>query len=146
MTIEHFRVIGHGVVSVLPGTYVLGDPCYAVAEAEWHDLLESCDYFGQAIGTLKDKSQVLAFHTAYGDGEYPSNIGAKFPVDAGLIGLVPVDSADMSKFRDILSKTVTFTEEVLASFDAFGMLKFGYIEINTGDEPMEDDEEEEDWS
>lgn len=134
MTTEHFRVIGHGVVSVLPGTYVLGDPCYIVAEEEWSDLLGSCDYFRRPIGTLKDKNQVLAFDTAYGDGEYPSNIGFEFPVDAGLIGLVPIDSADMTKFRTDLSKIVTFTEEVLASFDTFGMLKFGYIEINTGDE------------
>ena len=62
-------------VEVPAGRYYLGDPCYVLGDAKWHELLGSCGYFGavkggRPIGTL-DGQEVLAFGTTYGDGPYP---------------------------------------------------------------------------
>ena len=43
--------------------------------------------------------KVLAFGTAYGDGVYADQFGNEFPVDAGLIGLVPEALVDMEELH-----------------------------------------------
>ena len=74
-------------VYVPAGKYVIGDPCYTVPDADWHKLLESCDYFNRPIG-ISGGFEVLAFPTKYGDGVYRDQVGRKYPVDAGLIGCI----------------------------------------------------------
>jgi hypothetical protein len=120
-------------VKVPPGKYWLCDPCYAVPSELWMDLLHSCKYFNLPVGVVKAKDgkdySVLGFSTAYGDGGYYDQFGNEFCVDAGLIGLTPVELAKENPFGALL---VEFTDETTCSCYE-GVLKFGKHEINTGD-------------
>jgi len=120
-------------VTVPPGKYWLGDPCYSVPENLWMPLLNSCEIFELPIGRVtKDgqEYQVLAFGTAYGDGCYTDQSGHSFPVDAGLIGLTPVGLADGHPFGSTL---VEFKVETECSCRN-GVLRFGTFTINTKDD------------
>lgn len=131
-------------IHIPAGRYFLGDPCYAVPDELWHDLLASCDYFNEPVGNVAGH-RVVAFSTAYGDGEYYDNQGRRYPVDAGLIGVVP--EALATKYpREELEKLGRFVEHagtLLSSED--GVIYLGQIAIDTKDEPFyEDCEEDED--
>jgi hypothetical protein len=125
-------------VVVPSGTYAIGDPCYAVPNDDWADLLESCDYFQNPIGIVKDglqKFSVLGFGTKWGDGCYRGTDGKDYPVDAGLIGLVPVEM--IKDFADC--ELITFEKDTLCVNDGSGKLRFGHITIDT--DPNEEEEE-----
>lgn len=129
-------------VVVPAGKYVLGDPCYAVPDENWDELLESCNYFENPVGYIRlddlhmNKTFILAFPTRWGDGYYLGSNGMNYPVDAGLIGLVPVDIAkDLeSHYQNI----VTFTKDTICSYNGSGKLRFGSISIET--DPEEEEE------
>lgn len=113
-------------VVVPRGAYILGDPCYVVPDADWDALLQSCNYFNEPVGKVGD-FKVLAFGTKWGDGCYPDNKGNTYPVDAGLIGLVPVAYAT-ADWND--STLVVFENETLCTNDD-GILKFGDYVVDT---------------
>lgn len=116
-------------VTVPAGKYWLGDPCYAVPSELWMDLLNSCQIFEYPIGKVKTEKvfEVLAFGTAHGDGCYEDQWGNSFPVDAGLIGLTPVELAEGEPFGCTL---VDFPTETICSSHE-GVLTFGDHEIDT---------------
>ena len=124
------------MITIPAGKYVLGDPCYSIDDDHWMDLLHSCDIFENPIGKIHGFT-VLAFGTAYGDGCYNSTIDFTFPVDAGLIGLVPFEYIEKfgSKYesRSDLSTVVEFNDDVNC-YSENGTLHFGNIEIYTGDD------------
>lgn len=128
-------------VIVPAGIYILGDPCYTVPEDRWMDLLNSnCDYFeASPIGEL-DQYFVLAFGTAYGDGEYTDNTGWKYPVDSGLIGLVPWELGK-HRYEENMVKLTMMDDFECTNND--GVMKFDYIIIDTKNENDEYDEEDE---
>ena len=128
-------------VMVPAGTYVLGDPCYCTPDEHWHSLLESCNYFiDNPIGRLPSGESILGFGTAYGDGEYKDNFGRSFPVDAGLIGLVPLDVAELDADPLYPDHVITFTRETLCKSEENGRyLSFGNTRIDTA--PDEESEE-----
>ena len=117
-------------VVVPPGKYVLGDPCYVVPNEDWQSLLKSCDYFNLAIGTVHGY-QILAFSTKYGDGTYTDNKHRYYPVDAGLIGLVPCSYAKDANSE--YSHIVEFSFNTVCSRHKDGTLTFGSISIETGE-------------
>jgi hypothetical protein len=126
-------------VTAPAGEYYLGDPCYAVGPHEdWIQLLETCDYFAKPVGQLPDGTQVIAFSTAYGDGLFPDNYGNEYPVDAGLIGLVPVTPAAEAALaeteqrygRPIMTR-VSFDRPMRCSRQGRGLLRFGLYRIET---------------
>lgn len=132
-------------VEVPAGKYVLGDPCYAVPHDKWSELLESCSCFNNPIGRFSTYNRgstiihsAVAFGTRWGDGCYRGTDGNFYPVDAGLIGLVPL-SASSKELRDDLSTVVTFDKPTICSTDGKGKLRFGHITIDT--DPDEEDEE-----
>jgi hypothetical protein len=112
-------------VVVPAGRYVLGDPCYVVPDKDWGDLLASCNYFNQPVGSVGD-FKVLSFVTKWGDGCYQDNNGNTYPVDAGMIGLVPFAYAETESDSVIVS----FSEPTLCQDDD-GILKFGSYVIDT---------------
>jgi len=131
-------------VLVPAGQYVIGDPCYAVPDQYWMPLLESCNYFNNPIGFFSrsgyasDKTFVLAFGTKWGDGCYRGTDGNEYPVDAGLLGLVPFNVVeDLSEHEGFI---VTFDKETLCVDDGSGKLRFGHITIDTDPTEEEDDE------
>jgi hypothetical protein len=121
-------------VMVPAGTYVLGDPCYVVPKDHWDELLSSCDYFNRPVGCFKGV-EVLGFTTRWGDGTYADNHKRHYPVDAGIIGLVPYGAA--VDIDPSLSHIVNFTHDTLCTWNPVGMLRFGSIHIDT-DESYED--------
>jgi hypothetical protein len=145
------QVIDQGAkeTTVPPGKYVLGDPCYTFPSGHWMALLDSCSFFNDSPVGKAAGLEVVAFDTAYGDGCYSDNEGNQYPVDAGLIGLVPVYEG-MPTDRLDLGTVVEFTEPTTCSTDGMGRMKFGHYEINTNDpDEGEDDDYEladaEDW-
>jgi len=128
-------------VEVPAGSYILGDPCYAVPNHEWGQLLQSCNYFENPVGkiTRHDKSDyhVVAFGTRWGDGTYRGSDGNDYPVDAGLIGLVPVEMVE-----DLADHTIVeFNRDTLCVNDGSGNLRFGHITIDTELADEEDEDE-----
>lgn len=123
--------------TVPPGRYVLGDPCYTFPADQWLELLVSCDHFragpGKAAGL-----EVVAFDTAYGDGTYTGSDDFDYPVDAGLIGLVPF--FDNIYIDSSLVTVLEFIEPTVCSTDGKGRLKFGDVSINTYDEDESPDD------
>ena len=113
-------------VVVPKGAYILGDPCYVVPNGDWGALLASCNIFNEPVGSVGD-FKVLAFGTKWGDGSYPDNKGNHYSVDAGLIGLVPVDYATDDRGGSTL---VVFEHDTLCTNDD-GILKFGDYIIDT---------------
>ena len=80
-------------ISSAEGFY-LGDICYVLAEDLYQDVWG--DQNGFDDGAFQDPEtglRVAVAGTAYGDGEYPGSDGTSFPVDAGVIGLVPLELA-----------------------------------------------------
>ena len=130
----------HKVV-VPAGDYWLGDPCYAVPDDLWHELLESSGYFlDKPFGTVAGHN-VLAFGTAYGDGVYLDQFDNQYPVDAGLIGLTPVGLANGRPFG---SRLITFKYDTECTGHE-GVMRFGDYKINTRDCDSNDyDDDEED--
>lgn len=130
------QVISRTVI-VPPGKYFLGDPCYSLSQDQWDAVLGSSDYFNQPVGKA-DGHEVLGFSTAYGDGEYQDQYGNFFPVDAGLIGLVPealivLKGGSPVGYRRSLGIWVEFTTPTTCNNDD-GVLTFGKHRINTKDE------------
>jgi len=117
-------------VYVPAGTYVLGDPCYVVPNDDWEKLLQSCDYFKRPVG-ISGGFEVLAFHTKYGDGVYRDQNGREFPVDAGLIGLVPVEYAQIDECSLYPTHTITFDKLTACTQKENGTLIFGDVKIKT---------------
>lgn len=127
------------------GAYYVGDCCYCLNdEIDWSD--EFCEqWFSSTTGEpFQIRGYwVAASSTAFGDGVYNSNIGAKFPVDAGLIGVIPVELAKPDAENIFGCTVVTFTEPFSVSYKE-GIITIGHIEIYTDEEP-EDSRDDEDW-
>jgi hypothetical protein len=129
-------------VVVPKGSYVIGDPCYAVPDKDWIPLLETCNYFESPIGYVKDGMQkfpVLAFGTKWGDGCYRGTDGNEYGVDAGLLGLVPVELLEDLSGHEV----VNFSKDTLCIDDGSGKLKFGHITIDT--DPADEEDEDENY-
>ena len=113
-------------VTIKAGKYYLGDPCYSFEDG-WDKVLNETDFFDNPMAEINGH-QVLGFRTAYGDGEFRSNTGRTFCVDAGMIGLVAVELAEVENpFSTIV---IEFHEPTLCTNKA-GLMKFGLIKIDT---------------
>jgi hypothetical protein len=118
------------------GEYWVGDPCYAVADERWMEWLEAADYMSepQILLAELDGKPVIGISTAYGDGEYLDEQGRSYPVDAGLIGLTPVElvTGEPSEMHK-----VTFANDITCSYDD-GTINLGNISIDTDPDETED--------
>lgn len=140
------------------GAYFLGDPCYVIEDQFWEPLLMSCSVFEKPQGFFFDHAgqqiNVTALGTFYGDGTYSDQTGCEYPVDSGLIGLVPMSYViESSKFKvseylgdcidhlHSIGRVVRF-DQVTEVYDEGGALNFGGIVIDT--DHVEDDEYDDD--
>ena len=132
------------------GKMYVGDLCYVMHDC-WDEV---CDLLfanrndhncNQGEFNLKDGRRFAIFNTSYGDGTYYSNVpGQSFPVDSGSIGCILVS--------DIKDETADINDGCVVDFDKDfecdsdgSTLTFGHIEIYTGDDSYEyDDEYDED--
>jgi hypothetical protein len=131
-------------VIVPAGTYWLGDPCYCVKDEDWMPWLEAADYTSNSdilCAETPDGTWVLGISTAYGDGSYYDQHGNEYGVDAGLIGLVPVEYNPTTNYTldengvneygaSGIARQVTFYEPTECWTDK-GTLHFGDIVIET---------------
>lgn len=125
-----YEILG---VRMPAGTYLVGDPCYAVADDRWMEWLESANFRddGQVLIAELDGHPVLGIGTAHGDGVYTDEDGKRYPVDAGLIGLVPIEVAGGAlTLRSDLNHVVTFNGPFDCRYDD-GVIRLGHIVIDT---------------
>ncbi len=130
------------------GEYWVGDPCYCFTDHNrWMALLESADYMGDhAILEAEAGGAIfVASRTAHGDGRYSDQRGRSYPVDAGLLGVVPVgmeeEPESWARSRDELLARVTFEQPFRITYD-WGTVQIGHLVIETDNEEDEEDEEE----
>ena len=119
------------------GTYYIGDPCYAVADKNWNDLLDDTGCLGiDSSDGFKDGcfeyngERCYTAGTAYGDGCYYDNFKREYGVDSGLIAIMPIVVCDGDYI--IGGNIVTFGKD----FDVYscdGVFTFGDIVVNTQD-------------
>lgn len=133
-----------GDVVVMPaGEYVLGDPCYSFhgeRDKQWTDWLNIADFKNASVlvGSI-DGYTILGLGTMYGDGAYSTTLSSGFVVgvDAGLVGLVPVE---FNGVADGLVEKVVFDNPVECWREDNGDLHFGEIVVHTGDDAYEEEE------
>jgi len=130
----HAQLVHTETVARMPaGEYWVGDPCYAVPADRWMEWLEAAGYQTQDRYLLAhlDGKPVLGISTAHGDGCYPDDHGNEYPVDAGLIGLVPVEiAADNDAHHLEGMHRVRFDSDFECRYDE-GVIVLGHIAINT---------------
>jgi hypothetical protein len=133
------------------GKYWIGDPCYVFPhkgpmENKWDELLDKVDFSKTFYGELDDgKIKVWAASTAYGDGRYFGSNGKTFPVDAGLIGIVPLETVEYLGKKDAdLENCGLFIEfyEPFIVESRDGLFHIGSIVIDTRDDDEYDEEYE----
>ena len=138
-------------------THFIGDPCYfhhtieaggATNDALWvnnfcEDLekAESKEDFDGHLTYMGH--QIFVHSTAHGDGFYVGSDGRSYPVDAGLIGAIPVelieDEVVQEKLKDSGVKAVSMTKDQVSRADYYdGTFTFytseGALEIETDPE------------
>ena len=133
-------------VSYLPaGRYYVGDLCY-VMSSEWDEVCKLTIKGAECLSgqfQLSDGRKFAMFTTKWGDGLYKAG-SSEFCVDSGSIGCIKVsditnpDEVDMRRLGGIFDFDESF---VVYSDD--GIIRFGYMLINTDPDEFYDDEEEE---
>ena len=128
------------------GAYYVGDLCYVIPDALWDDVCNLIIIDDQVLdGEFELKGQKFAIYsTAYGDGVYRDQLQREYPVDAGSIGCISVESlaalgADTSNvIENELGQIIEFDRSFTCYYDD-GTIRFGQIAIATGD--LYDDED-----
>ena len=123
------------------GKYWIGDLCYVMHD-KWDSFCNTTIVGDDVIDgkiTLDDGTTVVSLTTAYGDGIYKDQKGHEYPVDAGLIGAIPVDSITDPNANLSNGRIVNFMTDWNFYKNYQGLLTFGNVEINTGDEEEDDD-------
>lgn len=132
-------------ITVPAGIYYVGDPCYTAGQDDnaWQKWCNAVPDNGELLAATYNGFPVIGLHTAHGDGTYNDSDGYEYGVDAGMIGIVPVEliekmgvQVDSSDYGRI----VEFTEETQLVRHSDGVLEIGPIVIDT--DPSED---ERDW-
>lgn len=72
----------------------IGDPCYVIPDAQWSDYVDAyLEARDKGHAHFNFNGHVMgATSTAYGDGEYADGEYNSYPVDAGIIGVTPLES------------------------------------------------------
>lgn len=138
---------------ILPaGKYWIGDPCYPFPNDgpksdEWERVLEATDFFERPHCDLGE-IQVWAGSTTYGDGTYLGTDGNSYPVDAGMLGIMPVSTVDyLGNDKAWLSqcgKFMEFPTPFRVEFNNGGFM-FGSLFIETGNEDEDADDYDNDF-
>jgi hypothetical protein len=113
--------------TVAPGTYYLGDPCYSFNHERWMEILNDSSFLDEPY--VSKDGVIVAFSTMYGDGVYKDQYKNSFPVDTGMIGLVPVKMAEREMEGYVIK--VTFAKPVDCRRSESGQLCFGKHKIET---------------
>ena len=126
------------------GSYYVGDLCYVMTDDEWTEFCELTINGSVCLDgefTLADGRRFASYSTAYGDGEYPDQLGNSYPVDAGLIGCIRlVDIGEDFRDRivpDKLGAIIDFPDDfVTSSNEETDEIQIGHVVIQTADYNM----------
>ena len=77
------------------GKYYIGDLCYVVSDDNWDKLLDETNYLEDKNISYKE-FPIWCNSTSYGDGTYTDREGREYSVDAGIIGVMPVEAMDQT--------------------------------------------------
>lgn len=129
------------------GKYYVGDLCY-VMHPEWDEFCDITITDHECLDgefTLADGRRFATYRTAYGDGTYYSSHGTSHSVDAGLIGCILVNDIRDETATELsrLGAVVDFPEPFETSGED-GVIKFGHLTIDTGDDYSDCDEDDDD--
>lgn len=127
------------------GLYWVGDPCYVLDKDngwDWGKVLDQTDYFSgdSCVITAKEKVyQVCVYNTAHGDGVYFGSDGKDYSVDAGLIGIIPINALPSikGKYGDgdaVDNGHLKLFSEDFSCQNESGLMTFGDILIDTLEE------------
>lgn len=124
------------------GTYYIGDLCYVMDNDEWDaycKIVIDGHRCKQGEFVMEDGRRLATYNTAYGDGEYVSNIGTSHLVDSGSIGCIRIEDIRANKYDDLtgLGAIVEFKSEFRTD-DNDGQLIFGHVVIDTSPEYDDD--------
>ena len=128
------------------GKYYVGDLCYVMHDV-WDEVCELTFPNPQARPldgefTLKDGRRFAIYSTAFGDGEYPSNIGTSHCVDSGTIGCILLDeirdNTDSLERMIELAAVVEFDVDFETERTDKGLICIGHVEIDTDPQWDED--------
>jgi hypothetical protein len=130
------------------GVYYIGDLCYVMHDC-WDEFCDLTIKGNECLSgefTMKDGRRFATYSTKYGDGLYPTNVGANLSVDAGLIGCILVSDIRDPEATEAAMKSlgtiVEFgTDFVTGGSRETGTIQFGRVVVETGD--FYDDEEDE---
>lgn len=128
------------------GFYV-GDICYELPKEDYHEVWGKQHNYEEGEYELHD-SKFAVGGTKYGDGEYEDQMGYRYGVDAGVIGIIPYE---LCKDKDIaalnrMGRFISATKARFTAEDGVFVIDFDskdHIYINTDDE--EEDEEYDDY-
>lgn len=119
------------------GEYYVGDPCYVFKESErWMKLLDEAGFFQKKAFVEFEGGVVFSSNTAYGDGHYRASDGQRYPVDAGLLGLVSKSLVDDLEYAEGCGNIIKFERPTKVSAEG-GYFDFGKFTIETGEEEDE---------
>lgn len=98
--------------------FYIGDVCYVLADDLYYRFWgDTCNFEDGCITDPDTGFQFAVAGTAYGDGCYADNYGNIYGVDAGVIGLVPLE---LVKDSDTDSDGLVIREPGSAHFEASG--------------------------
>ena len=131
----------YGTIKSKKGFFV-GDICYALKDEIYDGVWGAHDYENEQY-TTEDGNQFIVAGTAWGDGEYKDNFGHLYPVDAGVIGVVPLELVKDRPLEELLDcgYVCTDTEANFEATDGVFKIKFRAhktIKIDTREEEEED--------
>lgn len=133
------------IITLPAGKYYIGDPGYAF-DKTWMDILKETDWFNNEPCKI-GKHLCAAGSTAHGDGLYKDQNNYEYPIDAGLIAILPIvllrreRKLNITKIaKEKYGRVVDF-EKPFEVIIENGKFDFGGILINTtGDEEETDDD------
>ena len=113
--------------------FYIGDICYALSREQYDDMWGSKGYNDGEYET--DGHTWAVYGTAYGDGTYmSSDYKYTFSVDAGVIGVIPLELIKEEKFEDASDLGLVVTGHLSIDFsctDGFYEISIENMENNT---------------
>jgi len=123
------------VLTIPPGLYFVGDPCYAFAGESWSVMCSKMEAKGwpQCGKYHVDGRTVVVIMTTHGDGIYEDESGNEYSVDSGTLGAVqlqsPVTRATMRHLRQC-GRVVRF-DAPETCYRRSGVITIGCYSIDT---------------
>lgn len=122
-------------ITLPAGKYFVGDPCYAIPADSWQSWLEEAGYMEDPRYLVADVETFtcVGVGTAHGDGVFEDQKGNSYPVDAGLIGAVPVQLLLPSRETPWGMTKMKFDADFKVSYKE-GKITIGHLVIDTDPE------------